>query len=229
MDLSEESRRVLMPAARIVLGYWLVLLPVQAADVEFITQELPWAVVDKGYAPPPLEARTSGACPSGGISYAVVSGALPPGVQLSRLGYISGVPLRTGSFPIVVRVATGCSWTTKRFVLISTGAPVLSETPSKLEFRSRLGQKQAPPEQVVHVSSTWPKLAYQVTSSADWVTANPQSGFTPRQGSALADDSVHVRVDPSRLKPGRYQAVLAVSAWQALEALRVAVELTVTE
>jgi hypothetical protein len=229
MDLSEESRRVLMPAARLLLGYWLVLLPVRAADIEFVTQELPWAVVDKPYAPPPLEARVSGACTSGGIGYAVVSGALPPGVQLSRLGYISGVPLRTGSFEVAVRVATGCSWTTKHFVVISTGAPVLSGTPSKLEFRSRLGEKQAPPEQVVRVSSTWPKLPYQVASSADWVTANPDRGFTPRPGSALAEDSVHVRVDPSRLKPGRYQAVLAVSAWQALEALRVAVELTVTD
>jgi hypothetical protein len=113
--------------------------------------------------------------------------------------------------------------------LISTGAPVLSGTPPKLEFRSSAGQKQAPPEQVVHVSATWPRLAYQVTSSADWVTSIPEHGFTPRQGSALADDAVHVRIDPSHLKPGRYQAVIAVSAWQALEALRVAVELTVTE
>ena len=218
-----------MALVRLVLGSLLVLLPVRAADVEFVTEELPWAVVDKGYGPPPLEARTSGKCTSGGISYSVVAGELPPGLQLSRSGYISGVPLRAGNFEIAVRVATGCSWTTKHFVLVSTGAPVISGTPLKLEFRARTGQAQAPPQEVVHVSATWPRLTYQVTSSAEWLTANPEHGFTPREGSAMADDAVHVRVDPSHLKPGRYQAVIAVSAWQALEALRVAVELTVTE
>ncbi len=218
-----------MAFVRIVLGSVLVLLTARAADIEFLTEELSWAVVDKGYAPPPLEARTSGACTSGGISYAVVAGELPPGLQLSRLGYFAGVPLRTGKFEIAVRVATGCSWTTKHFVLVSTGAPVLSGTPLKLEFRSGAGQPQAPPEQVFRVSATWPRLAYQVSSGADWVTATPDRGLTPRAGSALTDDAVHVRVDPSHLKPGRYEAVISVSAWQALEALRVAVVLTVTE
>ena len=216
-----------MVLARFVLSPLLMLLPVRAADIEFLTEELPWAIVDRGYAPPPLEARSSGACTSGGISYAVVAGELPPGLQLSRLGYLAGVPLRTGKFEIAVRVATGCSWTTKHFVLVSTGAPVLSGSPPKLEFRSGAGQ--APPEQVVRVSATWPRLAYQVSSSADWVTATPDRGLTPRAGSALTDDTVHVRVDPSHLKPGRYEAVMAVSAWQALDALRVAVVLTVTD
>ena len=218
-----------MPAGALVLGGFLVLLPLRAADIEFVTQELPWAVVDRGYAPPPLESRTSGACTSGGISYALVSGAMPPGLQLSRLGYISGVPLRTGSFEIAVRVANGCSWTTKHFILTSTGAPVLSGTPPKLEFRWSLGQKTPPPEQVVHVSATWPRLAYRTTGTAEWLTLTPELGYTPRQGSALAGDAVHVRVDPSRLKPGRYHAIVAVSAWQALEALVIAVELTIAE
>jgi hypothetical protein len=209
--------------------YLIPLASLRGADVEFVTQELPWAIVDKPYSPPPLEARTSGACTSGGIGYAVVSGVLPPGLELSRLGYFSGVPLRTGSFEIVIRVTTGCSWTTKHFLLISTGAPVLSANPLKLEFRSSLAQKQSPPEQVVHISSTWPKLAYAVASSADWVGSTPDRGFTPRAGSALSDDALHVRVDPSHLKPGQYQATLAISAWQAMEAFQVTVELIVTE
>ena len=218
-----------MSLAVLVLGSVLVLLPLEAADIEFVTQELPWVVVDKGYAPPPLESRTSGACTSGGISYTVVSGTLPPGLQLSRLGYISGIPLRTGSFEIAVRVANGCSWTTKHFVLTSTGAPVFSGTPSKLEFRWSLAQKTAPPEQVVRVSATWPRLAYQATGNADWLISTPEQGFAPRQGSAMAEDALRVRVDPTRLKPGHYQAVVTVSAWQALEALRIAVGLTVTD
>src|SRR5437868_6941240 len=81
--LSEESRPALMVRALLVLGLLSVLAPMRAADIEFVTQEMPWAVLDKAYSPPPLEARTSGACPSGGISYAVISGVLPPGLELS--------------------------------------------------------------------------------------------------------------------------------------------------
>jgi hypothetical protein len=216
-----------MLSLRLVLGTLLVLGPLRAADVEFLTQELPWAVVDKSYAPPPLEVRTSGACTSGGISYAVVSGALPPGLQLSRLGYFSGVPLRTGSFEIAVRVATGCSWTTKHFTLISTGSPVLSATPTKLEFRGKSGDPGLL-EQAVQISATWPKLAYGVQSSVDWLVALPERGFTPRESSALTSDTVHVRIDPVHLKPGRYQAVLVFSAWQAAT-LRIPVEVNITE
>jgi Viral BACON domain len=216
-----------MPVRRFILVYLWAFVTLHAADIEFITQELPWAVVDKAYAPAPLEVRTSGACTSGGIGYAVVSGALPPGLQLSRLGYFSGVPLRTGSFDVILRVATGCSWTTQRFTLVSTAAPLLLGTPSKLEFKSSAASTAH--EQVIHVTSTWPRLTYRATSSADWLTSAPSRGFTPREGSALADDPVRVRVDPSHLKPGRYQAVITISAWQAYETLRVGVELTVTE
>ena len=209
-------------------GVSLVLLcPLYSADVEFVTQELPWAVVDRAYAPPPLEARTSGACNSGGISYVVVSGALPPGLQLSRLGYFSGVPLRTGSFEIAVRVSTGCSWTARHFNLVSTGAPLLSATPAKLEFVSSVKDAKFL-EQVIHVAATWPKLAYRVTSNADWLTAAAERGFTPRESSALASDAVHVRIDPSHLPPGKHQAVVSLSGWQA-ETVRVPVELTVIE
>ena len=86
MDLSDESRFTLMPWTLIVLSLFSVLPPLDAADIEFVTPELPWAILHKGYAPPPLAARASGACPLGGISFAVVSGELPPGLHLSRLG-----------------------------------------------------------------------------------------------------------------------------------------------
>src|SRR5215471_3275154 len=98
----------------------LLLAPAlsQRFEIEFVTEELPWAVVDKGYSPPALEVRVSGMCPLGGVNYAVVSGALPPGVQLSRLGYFSGTPLHTGSFPVTIRATNGCSWTGRRFTLV---------------------------------------------------------------------------------------------------------------
>ena len=207
--------------------------PVRAADIEFVTEELPWAVVDKGYAPPPLEARASGACPSGGISYAVVSGMLPPGLELSRAGYLSGIPSQTGPYEIAVRVSNGCTWTTKHFILTVAGAPGLWATPPTLEFRwslgQTLGQTAAAEEQLVRVSATWGRLPYQVTSNAEWLTATPVLGFTRPQDSPTAEDTVRVRVDAKHLKAGRYEGVVTVSAWQAWEALRIAVQMTVIE
>jgi hypothetical protein len=221
-----------MVAVISVLAALLVLAPPPALsqrfEIEFITEELPWAIVDKGYSPPPLEVRGGGICPLGGTGYAVVSGILPPGVQLSRLGYISGTPLRTGSFPVTIRAVNGCSWTGRRFTLVVTGAPVLTVTPAKLEFRYTAGEG-LPPEQTVQVSATWPKLAYQMTAAgAAWVHATPEHGFTPREGSAVTGDVVHVRVDPGALKPGQYSATIAVSAWRALHTPLITIELTIT-
>ena len=222
---------ILMPGLRFVFAAVLLLGAgigsLSAADVEFMTQDLPWAVVDREYAPPPLEAHTSGACNSGGIGYAVVSGALPPGIQLSRLGYFSGIPTRTGTFEIAIRVSTGCSWTARHFMLTSTGRPILSAAPDTLEFRaSSKGLKVL--EQAVQISSTWPELAYRATSSVDWLTAASERGFTPRESSALAGDVVRIRVDATHLAPGKYQATVSISAWQA-ETLRVPIHLTVIE
>jgi hypothetical protein len=227
--LSEVLRSALMPRQRLVLCLLLVLLPpLSGADIEFLTQELPWAVVDKSYAPPPLESRTSGACPLGGISYAVVSGALPPGLQLSRLGYLSGVPLRAGSFEIAIRVSNGCTWTARHFVLTTAAAPVLSSSPRALVFVETA--ERAVAVQTVHISATWPVLAYQVSSDSAWLTATPELGFMrTKSASQPGGDTLRVRVDGHDLKPGSYQGTITISAWQAAEALRIQVVLTLNE
>jgi len=186
-----------------------VLSSAPGADIEFLTQELPWGVVDKPYSPPPLETRSSGACPSGGVGFAVVSGTLPPGIQFSRLGALRGTPLRTGSWEIAVRVSNECTWTARHFVLVVTGAPVLTVSPQRLVFEQGFN------EQELRVSSTWPRLNYSVTTSVPWLKAEPARGFTPREGSGLDADFVRVIVDPKGLSPGRHTAQLAFSAWQA--------------
>lgn len=212
-----------MPAAILVL---LALFVPPTTEIEFLTGDLPWAVAEKGYEAPPLQVRVSGSCPIGGVGYAVVSGKLPPGIELSRLGYFSGAPLHTGEFPFTVRASDGCGWSAKQFKLVVTGAPVITATPMHLLFACKAGE--TPPEQRMLVSATWPRLAYRVTlSDAAWLAATPEHGTTPRQGSAMAEDIVHVRVDTVGLKPGHYTASIAVSSWQALEPVRVQVELTV--
>ena len=211
-----------MSLARLVLGLASVLSLAVAADVEFVTPDLLWAIADKPYSPPPLEARSSGACPLGGLGFAVVSGSLPPGIQLSRLGYFSGTPLRIGSWEFAVRVSNGCTWTARHYVIVVTGAPVLTVVPTKVEFSGTTAMENA-----VQVSSTWPKQSYSITSSAPWLKIDPEQGFTPRQGSALTGDSVRIRVDLTGLKPGRHSATLTFSAWQAANVPVVDVELTI--
>lgn len=218
-----------MLVANSVLFALLVLLhpvPFPTTEIEFVTQELPWAIVEKGYEAVPLEVRVSGSCPLGGVGYAVVSGALPAGIQLSRLGYFSGTPLHTGEFMFTVRASDGCGWTGKRFTLVVTGAPILTVTPTTLSFACKAGE--TPAEQQVRVSATWPRLPYRlIVANAAWLTATPEHGATPRQGSAMAQDIVHLAVSTVGLKPGRYTASITVASWQVLQPVLVNVDLKV--
>jgi Putative Ig domain len=215
-----------MPVAISVLLVLLVLVPLETTEIEFVTTDLPWAIAEKGYEAPPLEVRVSGSCPIGGVGYAVVSGGLPAGMQLSRLGYFSGTPLRTGEFTFTVRATNGCGWTGKRFTLVVTGAPVIMVTPLRISFECEAAAIPAP--QQIRVSATWPRLPYRMTvANAAWLTATPEHGATPRQGSGMAEDIVHLSVSTVGLKPGRYKASITVSSWQALQPVLVEVELKV--
>jgi hypothetical protein len=212
-----------MPAAIFVL---LALLVPGTNEIEFLTADLPWAIAERGYETPPLEVRVSGSCPIGGVGYAVTTGALPPGMQLSRLGYFSGAPWHTGEFKFKVRASDGCGSAEKEYTLVVTGAPVIKVAPMRISFAYK--NTEAPEEQEIRVSATWPRLAYRLTmSNAAWLTATPEHGSTPREGSALTDDRVHLRVDTTGIKPGHYSGSITVSSWQVLEPVRVEVELTV--
>ena len=220
-----------MPIENLVLIAGLVLLPMRGlawgVEIEFLTEVLPWALPDRVYSPQPLEVRVSGACPVGGVGFTVVEGHLPGGIQLSRLGYFSGTPEHSGSFEFSVRASNGCSTVKKSFTIVVTGAPLVSVSPLHLDFNWKPGEIS--PEQIVRVSATWPKLPYQITvTDGDWLKAAPEHGITPREGSAMSDDPVHIRVDGSQLKPGHYSAIVTISARQALSAPNIAVELTVT-
>ena len=213
-----------MPALILVL--MTLFVPCFSTEIEFVTTDLPWAVAEKGYEASPLEVRVSGSCPIGGVGYAVVAGALPPGLQLSRLGYFSGVPLHTGEFAFSVKASDGCGSITKQFKLIVTGSPVLTVTPQRISVECKAGE--TPAEKLIRVSATWPRLAYRLTvSSAPWLTATPEHGMTPRQGSAMTEDVVHLRIDATALKPGHYVTSVTVSSWQALQPMEVEVALTV--
>jgi hypothetical protein len=219
-----------------------LVLSIQTLDggaaMEFITPELPRAALGKGYGPAPLEVRVGGACPLGGIGYAVMGGKLPPGLQLSRLGYFSGTASRAGSYDFVIRAANGCSVAMKQFTIVVSAAPLLTVTPAHLIFIA--AEHDGSPEQSLLVSATWPNLPYNITiAGGDWLTAVPELGRTPGVTStsasnavsgpvsSAAGDIVRVRVRCSTLTAGHYSATLTLSAWQAAPSAAVVVELTV--
>jgi hypothetical protein len=209
-----------------IISVLFALFVPPTTEIEFVTVDLPWAIAEKGYEAPPLEVRVSGSCPHGGVGYAIVSGELPPGIQLSRLGYFSGAPLHTGEFKFTVRASDGCGLARKEFNLVVTGAPMIMVKPTRIAFVCKA--EETPAEQQILISATWPRLAYQMTASnATWLTATPEHGSTPRLGSAMAYDIAHLRVDTTGLKPGHYTASITISSWQVLKPVRVDVELTV--
>lgn len=201
------------------------VLTVPGAEMEILTPELPWAIVGRGYRPPPLETRISGRCPAGTVGYSVVAGMLPPGVQLSAAGYLSGSPVRMGRYPVVIRAANACFWTAKRFELVVAGAPLVLAEPARLEFRIRAGD-QAPPQNL-RVSATWPGVPYQTATEAPWLQAAPERGRVPAAGSGLESDVVRVEIAAADLAPGRYDSVLRVFVPDAANAPAVAVLLVV--
>jgi hypothetical protein len=177
------SRKSVLPAVAVlaasILGITLAMPEARAAAIEFVTGELPWAALDKPYAPAPLEVRTGGTCPLGGIGFAVISGALPPGIAFSRLGYFSGTATLPGAYDLTIRAANGCSWIARRFTIIVSQAPVFTIKPERVTFQAVVGEG-APPEQILRVSATWPRLPYEITiTGGDWVKALPDQGRTP--------------------------------------------------
>jgi hypothetical protein len=103
---------------------------------------------------------------------------------------------------------------------------VILVSPPRISFECKAGE--VPKDQQIRVSATWPKLAYRLTvSNAAWLTATPEHGSTPRQGSAMAEDIAHLSVDTTGLKPDHYNATITVSSWQALRPIQVDVSLTV--
>lgn len=156
----------------------------------------------------------------------MISGSLPPGVRLTRAGYLTGVPTKIGSFWFAVRAANGCSKATRWMELKVTGAPILQISTDRVRFIADDGPIRP---QTVRVSASWPSLEYQafVRTGKEWLKAVPRRGATAKPGDALDADVVELTVDPKGLKAGFYRGEVVVSAWSALDAPVIRVEFVV--
>jgi hypothetical protein len=192
------------------------LLFAARADLEILTADLPPAIVGRPYNPEPLIVGGGGACPMNNPSFRILWGDLPAGVRLSAAGYFSGVPRRTGTYPLLIQAASDCARVRREFTLTVGAAPILFLTPAELTIRYRAGGPP-PASGTLLVTSSWGDLAYAVDASgADWLSLRPLNGRTPVPGSALTGDPVQVAADPNKLKPGTYRAFVRASAWESL-------------
>jgi hypothetical protein len=208
-----------------ILAIWAPALCAQG--VRFQTVELPQAAIGTLYNAP-VVALPDGRCVSGGgVVLGVAEGELPHGVEL-RGDSLTGIPDTIGTSRFTLRAATGCGAAEREFEVMVTGRPILRAIPEELIFEYRAGDAQ-PGSQSVRVSGTWPGLPYMVRAEhGPWIAWEPREGATPGRGSAFSADEIAVRVDPSKLAPGVYHAVLVLSAWQGANAPKIAVTLKIT-
>src|SRR5436305_245335 len=100
----------------------LLLLATGCLALDLSPAEMPWAIVDEPYTPAPLIAYGAARCPAGDASFSA-QGPLPPGLSLSALGQITGVPLKIGVYRFAIRAADACSAASLLVTIVVMGAP----------------------------------------------------------------------------------------------------------
>jgi hypothetical protein len=200
----------------------MVVLP---GPFQILPAELEWAAVDRAYTQA-LEIRGGVNCAENDVRVRV-DGMLPEGVDVTDSGRFTGVPRRTGIYPLLVRVRNTCGESMRRYNLVVTGAPVLVVPQEDIEFHYRKGGP-SPGPQLVQVRSTWPGREYGIEKAGvPWLRAEAQSGRTPRNGAAVNCDLVEITADPGDLAAGVYQATLRLWTWQGANAPAIHVRLIV--
>lgn len=198
-----------------------------AQPLRIATGELPWAIKHVPYETP-IEAVVDGKCPEGSVSFALRSGKLPKGIELSG-GGLRGTPEETGFFRFTIAATAQCAAATKTLQLFVTGKPVLFVDEREIAFEYKAGGA-APGTKTLLVSSTWPELPYAaVVRATEWLRADPSSGVTPRRGDVFTGDAVALDVDPAKLAPGIYRASVMFYARNGANAPSVPVTLKVLE
>lgn len=197
-----------MGSVRRLRWFALALFPAVYAE------SLPPAVVHQPYHHQLPAAGTLG-CAGFQPLYHLLGGELPAGVRLEADGRLTGEPQRIESGALSVRVSTPCSERTTDWTWTVRGAPLLFVEPAEIVL------DQSSSHATALVSSSWPGLAYSLTTASGsplpaWLRAKPRRGRTPREGSALTGDRLELTVDASLAPPGAAVELL-VHAWGGKE------------
>ncbi|MBS1831009.1 MAG: putative Ig domain-containing protein [Acidobacteria bacterium] len=195
--------------------------------LEIATSTLPTAIVHKPYKQDPIIALGPSRCPQNNLHFRLAFGQLPPGLQLTSSGYLTGTPTQTGTYQFLVRAGNDCEYTTRPFTLKVEGAPIFVTFPDSLDFEYT-PNGPIPTPQTVLVSSSWPDMPYSIDPiGATWLSADPLRGRTQLPDGPHSGDPVAISIDPAKLTPGTYRATLRISAWQATNSPTIPVTLRV--
>ena len=194
-----------------------------AAVLEIESVDLPRAIQGLVYDGP-VRVSVDGRCPNGNVGLFLAGGSLPRGLRTTDHG-IGGVPTEMGVFRFSIGARNTCAATTRAFRLLVTGRPVLRAVPERIEFT--VSPDSPPDSQIALISSTWPGLAYTLsTPDGAWLTLRQAAGATPEPGSAFTGDRATVTAIPMKLAPGVHRGTLLVSARNA-DSIKIEVTVTV--
>jgi uncharacterized protein (TIGR03437 family) len=168
-------------------------------------------------------------------SFAISTGALPPGLVLReispRIYAIAGVPGSPGTFPFTLAITDACGRAghTNFSIAVSTppvSASFISASPISAQFIVQQFDWASPPDQSIALSSSMP-VSYLVslapgTGGGNWLSTNG-----PVAGSAPPTITLHV-ANYSTLAAGTYTANVVINPSGTGPPLLVPVTLTVT-
>jgi hypothetical protein len=188
-----------------------------AGAVEIESVDLPRAIQGLQYVAT-IRASVDGQCPAGNVGLFLAAGSLPRGLRITSDG-LAGVPTEKGTFRFSIGARNSCVNTARELELLVTGRPILRSVPEHLEFTA--SADGSPVAHTLLISSTWPGLAYSLSTPDDsWLSLRQAEGTT-----AFAGDRATVAAIPTKLAPGIHHSRVIVSAWQAEP---IAIDITVT-
>jgi len=136
----------------------------------------------------------------------LAGGSLPPGISLSPIGVVNGVPTVAGVYDFTLKVQDGLLFTTEKPCQLRVNGP-FRVFPSELSFRGS-ANGGVPPPQTLSVSSSNAGQSISVRTSTDdgqpWLRATPSTGTLPV--------AIEVTADPRSLPPGQYAGTVTVAA-----------------
>src|ERR1035438_7950989 len=178
-----------------------------AGVIEIESVDLPRAILGLGYSAN-IRTTVDGQCPSGNVGLFLAAGSLPRGLRTTDSG-LAGVPMEMGIFRFWIGARNMCASTTRGFDLLVTGRPILRAIPERIEFT--VSPDSQPVGQTVLISSTWPGLAYALsTPDSSWITMRQAEGTAPQAGSAFIGDRATVTAIPLKLAPGVHHTTVIV-------------------
>ena len=197
----------MLPSVRLALAVLLLAgasvhtLHGQALAIR--TTEMPQAIKGVPYQTP-ISTYTNGRCPLGDVALTLAAGRLPRGMELFTDG-LHGTPEEIGTFPFAIRASNNCLHVTRNLELIVGGKPLFFVTPTQVGFQYREGSAELPHD-LVQIEASLPDMpyAFEISSTAPWLRAEPSLGRTPDRTSTLTGDRVRLTIDPAGLAPGRY-------------------------